>query len=85
MVPPPEDEHPFPGTLLVFLQKLQPSWCPAGVRRAAKQETVPPPEDEEGVVDLLDSDEEEGAGEQDPAGPEEQAQASYSAEQSQVR
>lgn len=45
---------------------------------------MPAPEDEEGVVDLLDSDEEEGAGEQDPAGSDEQAQASFSAEQSQV-
>ena len=57
----------------------------AGGRRAAAKEPAPPPEDEEGVVDLLDSDDEEGAGELDAAGSDDQGQASYSAEQSQVR
>ena len=46
---------------------------------------MPPPGDEEGVVDLLDSDDEADAGKQGAAGSDEQGQASYSAEQSQVR
>ncbi|KAK9826046.1 hypothetical protein WJX74_007714 [Apatococcus lobatus] len=49
----------------------------------AKNGAVLPAEDEAGVVDLLDSDDEEGASVEDEAGSEEQAQASYSAEQSQ--